>query len=69
MLAIAAGEFFKVAIRRHPQCGLLVLGVEWNQSVRVVGLMGDRADMEAHAALLPNRLGDDIRWQSIQDSR
>ena len=52
MLAIAAGEFFKVAIRRHPQCGLLVLGVEWNQSVRVVGLMGDRADMEAHAALL-----------------
>ena len=52
VLAIAAGEFFKVAIRRHPSAVCWSWALEWNQSVRVVGLMGDRADMEAHAALL-----------------
>lgn len=38
-----AQNFFKVAIRDHPQGGVWSWALEWNHSVRVVGLFGDES--------------------------
>ena len=41
VLAIGAGEFFKVAIRKHPQADCWSWAFEWNKNVRAIGFFGD----------------------------
>ncbi|MBK6999042.1 MAG: hypothetical protein IPH35_03380 [Rhodoferax sp.] len=41
-LVTTAGGYFKAAVRRHPSAATWSWAVEWNQSYRVVGFLGER---------------------------
>lgn len=49
VLAIGAGEFFKVAIRKHPEADCWSWAFEWNKNVRAAGFFGDEAAARAVA--------------------
>jgi hypothetical protein len=51
---IAADEYFKVSIRRHPTgAEVWAWALEWNQNFRVIGFFGREAEVEAEVAALP----------------
>lgn len=50
-----ARGYFKIAIRRHPSAECWSWALEWNQNLRLVGLMGDTATItQVRAVLTPN---------------
>lgn len=60
MLAITAGEYFKVVIRRHPSSLCWSWGLEWNQNHRIVGYFGDIATIEDETKSLPELIANAV---------
>jgi hypothetical protein len=51
---IAAEEFFKAAIRRHPEGKeVWAWALEWNQNCRIIGFFGNEIEVEREIAALP----------------
>jgi len=53
ILAIGAGGFFKVAIRRHPSAVCWSWALEWNQNYRIVGFCGEQEPAEQLTSTFP----------------
>jgi ribosomal protein L32 len=53
ILAVGAGGFFKIALRKHPTANCWSWALEWNQNLRAVGFCGDDATVRAETAALP----------------
>jgi hypothetical protein len=54
VMAIAADQFFKLSIRRHPEnAPLWAWAVEWNRNFRVVGFFGEQALVKSAIDVLP----------------
>jgi len=52
-IGIGARDFFKVAIRKHPQADSWSWALEWNKNLRLVGFFGDEAAACAMIEQLP----------------
>ena len=51
---IAAEEYFKVSIRRHPAgAGVWAWALEWNQNFRIIGFFGSQSEVDREVAALP----------------
>lgn len=48
-----AGGYFKAVFRQHPSAVCRSFGLEWNRNLRIVGMLGDSAAVDAFAADLP----------------
>jgi len=53
-IGIAADEYFKIVIRRHPVDVCWGWGLEWNQNMRLIGFMGERDALEKVVSGLPS---------------
>lgn len=54
VLGTIADGFFRVAIRRHPELVVWSWALEWNQSLRVIGFVGEAESVEAIKSSAPD---------------
>ena len=60
VLATAAEDFFRVAIRRHPGEDTWSWALEWNASLRLIGFFGERAPAQTIVDSLPHPVVVDV---------
>ena len=60
VLATAAEDFFRVAIRRHPEEETWSWALEWNAGLRLIGFFGERAPAQAIVDALPHPVVVDL---------
>lgn len=61
---INADEFYKIAIRKHPQADCWSWALEWNHALRIIGLCGDPKTVQDLIASLPKHTGQVISKES-----
>ena len=64
VMATTNGAFFKVAIRKHPSSQTWSFALEWNQSYRVIGFIGDRDIAQGIVGSFPAELWKELPAQS-----
>jgi len=53
IIGAGARDYFRIAVRRHPDADLWSWALEWNANLRLVGFFGDRAAAQQSADEIP----------------
>src|ERR1035441_6423577 len=68
---IAASEFFKVSIRRHPEgAEVWAWALEWNQNFRLIGFFGNEGEVDSQIGKLSKKIvggGEKTEFRSRAD--